>query len=53
MKEKLLAIYNTLGTLEMPPTPNNTKHLAGIYALIEKMFDEAAQAEHEQKQGCD
>ena len=50
MKDKLLAIYNTLGKLEMPPTPTNSKHMAGIYVVLEQLFDEAARAELEQKQ---
>lgn len=47
MKESILAIYNTLGKLQMPPTPDNTKHMAGIYIKLEELFAKAAEAEKE------
>lgn len=38
MKEKLTAIYNTLKLLQMPPTPENAKHMAGIYITLEEVI---------------
>lgn len=49
MKESILAIYNTLGKLQMPPTPGNAKHLAGIYIKLEELFDKAAEMEKAQE----
>lgn len=49
MKESILAIYNTLGRLQMPPTPDNAKHLAGIYIKLEELFAKAAEAEKEKE----
>lgn len=54
MKESILAIYNTLGQLQMPPTPDNTKHMAGIYIKLEELFAKAAELEkQEEKNGGD
>ena len=55
MKDDILAIYNTLGKLQMPPTPDNTKHLAGIYIKLEELFAKAAEMEkaQEDKNGGD
>lgn len=54
MKESILAIYNTLGKLQMPPTPDNTKQLAGIYIKLEELFAKAAELEkQEEKNGGD
>lgn len=49
MKESILAIYNTLGKLQMPPTPDNAKHMAGIYIKLEELFAKAAEMEKEQE----
>jgi hypothetical protein len=38
MKDKLMAIYNTLKLLQMPPTPENAKHMAGIYITLEEVI---------------
>jgi hypothetical protein len=54
MKESILAIYNTLGKLQMPPTPDNAKHMAGIYIKLEELFAKAAELEkQEEKNGGD
>jgi hypothetical protein len=55
MKESIIAIYNTLGKLQMPPTPDNAKHLAGIYIKLEELFSKAAEIEkaQEEKNGGD
>ena len=55
MKESILAIYNTLGKLQMPPTPDNAKHMAGIYIKLEELFCKAAEIEkaQEEKNGGD
>ena len=55
MKNDILAIYNTLGKLQMPPTPDNAKHLAGIYIKLEELFAKAAEMEkvQEDKNGGD
>lgn len=50
MKDDILAIYNTLGKLQMPPTPDNAKHLAGIYIKLEELFARAAEIEQKEKQ---
>lgn len=50
MKESILAIYNTLGKLQMPPTPDNAKHLAGIYIKLEELFAKAAEMEKTQEE---
>lgn len=49
MKEKLTAIYNTLKLLQMPPTPENAKHMAGIYITLEELI----KTEQEEKTGGD
>jgi hypothetical protein len=54
MKESILAVYNTLGKLQMPPTPDNAKHMAGIYIKLEELFAKAAELEkQEEKNGGD
>lgn len=55
MKESILAVYNTLGKLQMPPTPDNAKHLAGIYIKLEELFAKATEMEkaQEDKNGGD
>ena len=45
MKNDISAIYNTLGKLQMPPTPDNAKHLAAIYIKLEELFSKAAEME--------
>ena len=50
MKESVLAIYNTLGKLQMPPTPDNTKHMAAIYIKLEEIFAKVAEAEAKEEQ---
>lgn len=46
MKNELAAIYNTLKQLEMPPTPENVKHLAGIYIKLEELYKRAEEQEN-------
>lgn len=55
MKESILAIYNTLGKLQIPPTPDNTKQLAAIYIKLEELFANIAEMEkaQEEKNGGD
>lgn len=53
MKESIIAIYNTLGILQMPPTPDNTKHMAGIYIKLEELFAKAAELEKQEENGGD
>jgi hypothetical protein len=54
MKESILAIYNTLGKLQIPPTPDNTKQLAAVYIKLEELFAKAAELEkQEEKNGGD
>lgn len=55
MKESILAIYNTLGKLQMPPTPDNAKHMAGIYIKLEELFAKTEEMEkaQEDKNGGD
>lgn len=48
MKESILAIYNTLGKLQMPMTPGNAKYMAAMYVKLEELYAEAD--EHEQKE---
>lgn len=45
MKEKLIAIYNTLATLEMPFTPENAKRMAGIFIALEEVTKMAQELE--------
>lgn len=45
MKDKLIAIYNTLATLEMPFTPENAKRMAGIYIALEEVTKMAQELE--------
>lgn len=51
MKNDILAIYNTLGKLQMPPTPDNAKHLAGIYIKLEELFAKVADMEKDKTGG--
>jgi len=48
MKNDLVAVYNTLKMLDLPPTPDNAKHLAGIYIALERVISKADQLEKEQ-----
>ena len=50
MKEDIMAIYETLKRLEMPMTPNNAKHMAGLFIKLEQIFDKLAKEEFVQKQ---
>lgn len=49
MKENLAAIYETLKKLEMPMTPANAKHMAGIFIKLEQMYQELEKAEQNQQ----
>ena len=51
MKEDLTAIYEALKRLEMPMTPNNAKHMAGIFIKLEQMYE--VLDKQEQKNGGD
>ena len=48
MKIDLVAIYNTLGKLQLPNTPENAKNMAGIYIALERVILEADKLEKEQ-----
>lgn len=48
MKENLAAIYETLKKLEMPMTPSNAKHMAGMFIKLEQMYAELEQAEQKE-----
>ena len=50
MKNDLVAIYNTLKTLKMPPTPENTKHMAGIYVKLEELINVEVERERKTKE---
>ena len=50
MKDDILAVYNALGKLQMPPTPDNAKHMAGIYIKLEGLFAKAAELEKNQEE---
>ena len=51
MRESIQAIYNTLSKLQMLMTPENAKHMAGIYIKLEELYREAEQAEKDQTGG--
>ena len=51
MKENLAAIYETLKKIEMPMTPNNAKHMAGIFIKLEQMYQELEKSEKEEDGG--
>lgn len=54
MKEDILAIYNTLGKLQMPMTPDNAKQMAAIFIKLEGLFSHAVELEKkEEKNGGD
>lgn len=53
MKENILAIYNTLGKIQMPMTPDNAKHMAAIYIKLEEMYAKAEKDEKEQENAED
>ena len=50
MKNDLVAIYNTLKTLKMPPTPENTKHMAGVYVKLEELISVEVERERKAKE---
>ena len=53
MKESIYAIYNTLGKLQMPMTPENAKYMAAIFVKLEEMYAKIEKEEKERENAAD
>lgn len=53
MKNDILAIYNTMGKLQMPMTPDNAKHMAAVYIKLEELFAKAAEMENQEGENAE